>query len=131
MSSSKPTWGALSGSGDPEEDYDMVDYYDEIGDGDDEQQAREGLLLQQDQPQASLPHKNPYIKAMSNLLRPGEKVESVSEKNATGPSRRLVSHEFITTLSPELADRLESQGTDHTKGLPTRYWLFSNHLSLK
>ena len=121
MSSSKPKWGALSGSEDPEEDYDMVDYYDEIGDGDDEQQAREGLLLQQDQPQASLPHKNPYIKAMSNLLRRGEKVESVSEKNAPGPSRRLVSHEFITTLSPELADRLESQGTDHTKGLPTRY----------
>jgi hypothetical protein len=102
---------ALPHSEDPDEEYDMFNYDEEISDDDNEQQfVREGILLQEDQPQP--PHKKFYMQTASNLMRPGRKTGQSSTKNFQGPARRLLSHDHITTVSPELADVLGSEGVN-------------------
>lgn len=127
MSPSKPRNGAEYERGDPEDTYDAFDYEDEISDDDAERCISEGILRQEDQPQAPRPQKNPYMQAMSSLVKRGkkigraervEKAEPASSDNVLGPSRCLISHDHLTSLSPELAAAFDSEGKSCLKGSP-------------
>ena len=124
MSPSQPRNGAEHERGDPEDTYDAFDYDDEISDDDAERCISEGILRQEDQPQAPRPQKKPYMQAMSNLMKRGKKmgraervgkVEPASSDSVLGPSRRLISHDHLNSLSPELAAAFDSEGKSRLK----------------
>lgn len=120
MPSSKSKSSALSESGNPDETYDIFDYEEEITDDDGERFAIEGILRQQDQPQARQPLRNVYIEKMSQFMKRGGKVETASEKDVASPSRCLISHDFVTTLSPELAASFDKKGANCPEEIPPR-----------
>jgi len=124
MSSSRSRLLAPSESGNPDENYDIFDYEEEISDDDTERAITEGILRQQNQPQAPKPKRHPYVEKMSNLVKRGAKIESTSEQDAAGPSRRLVSHDHITSLSPELAVSFDKKGAS----CPQKYYIHETFL---
>ena len=125
MSSSNPRHGAEYERGDPEDTYDAFDYEDEISDDDAERCISEGILRQEDQPQAPRPQKNSYMQAMSSLVKRGKnmgraervkRVEPASNDGVLGASRRLIRHDHLTSLSPELAAAFDSEGKSCLNG---------------
>jgi hypothetical protein len=107
---------AIPQSKNPDEEYDMFNYDEEISDDDNEQQfVREGILLQDDQPQP--PNKKFYMQTVSKLMKSGRKTGCSSTKSFQGRARRLVSHDHVTTVSPELADVLGSEGANYLNRL--------------
>jgi hypothetical protein len=88
-----------------DEDYDLVEYDAEIGDGDNAQLEREGQLLQ-----IGPRRKNLYANAVSNLMKKASSnKESAPAKESPTVPRHLISHESITMLSPELAALLAAE----------------------
>ncbi len=97
-----------------DEDYEIVDFDEELEDDDVNQQTvREGQLLQD---QSQTKSKNIYIQAMSNLMVSGKNLgsgSSASTHAVAGPPsrpRKLISHCQITTISPEIAVLLAAEG---------------------
>jgi hypothetical protein len=102
-----------------DEDYDLVDYDAEIGDGDNAQLEREGQLLQ-----AGPRRKNVYAHAVSNLMKKASsKKESAPAKESPTIPRHLVSHESITTLSPELIALIAAECTNYLRKLLLRIFI--------
>ena len=100
----------------PDDDYDIVDYDDELEDEDtDQQRVEEGQLLQR---QSQARGKNVYVQAMSNLMKSANKIGSASTQAVPDQSqkpKKLISHEQITTITPELAQLLAAEGTDYIR----------------
>ncbi len=119
---------ALHKAGKPDEEFDMVNDDGEISDGDEDQRAREGLLLQQDQPQT--PPKNPYARAVSKLMKPFKKDATASGTNISGPAQSLVRHDIVTTLTPELSALLGREGAYSFESCLPRTF-FTNHCLMK
>lgn len=115
MSASKSDYLALQPKPDTDHEYDMVDYEAEIGQDGDDQRAKEGLLLQQDQPQS--PRKNVYVQAVSNLMKLGKMGDNPIGETVSGPSRHLISHDIVTTLTPQLAGLFGKQSMDRSESL--------------
>jgi hypothetical protein len=116
MSFLRPKRSTLSHSEIPDEEYDMFNYDEEISDDDNEEQfVREGIIMQEDQPLP--PQKKSYNQTVSNLMKPVRKTGRSSTKNVQDPARRLVSHDHVTTVSPELADVLGSEGANYLNRL--------------
>ncbi|ERF68840.1 hypothetical protein EPUS_04492 [Endocarpon pusillum Z07020] len=129
MSSSNPRHGAEYERGDPEDTYDAFDYEDETGNDDVERCISEGILRQEDQPQAQRPEKNSYMQAISSVVKRGkkmgraervERVEPASKDGVLGASRRLISHDHRTALSPELAAAFDSEVSSRAKWIKER-----------
>ncbi len=139
MSPSQPKNGAEYQRGDPEDTYDAFDYEEEISDDDAERCISEGILRQEDQPQAPRPQKKPYMQAMSDLMKRGKKMgraerakkaEPASSDSVVGPSSRLISHNHQNSLSPELAAAFDNEGKSGLKG-PSSEPVHTNQDSLK
>lgn len=82
----------------PDEEYDVIDYNEELSDDDGDQRAREGELLQR----RPYPPRNLYIQAMSNLMKLSDVAEPTLPKgDVPDPVRRLVTHEYVNIISPE------------------------------
>jgi hypothetical protein len=107
-----------SGSESQDQNYDIFDYEEEITDDDNQRAATEGVIRQQDQPQAPKSKRNPYVEKISNFMKRGANIESVSEQDIAGLSRRLVSHDYINSLSPELAVSFDKKGANGLKDVP-------------
>lgn len=113
MSSSSPRHGAEYERGDPEDTYDAFDYEDEISDDDAERCISEGVLRQEDQPQAPRPGKNPYMQAMSSLVRRGKKMGRAERAERVEPALK---DDHPTSLSPDLAAAFDSEGKSCLNG---------------
>jgi hypothetical protein len=129
MSSSRSTPWAPFERGNPDENYDIIDYKEEISDDDTQRAIMEGILRQEDQPQAPKPKRHPYVEKMSKLMKRGAKAEISSEQDVAGPSRRLVSHDQITSLSPELAVSFDKKGANCSRDLPSMINFYTNHFT--
>jgi hypothetical protein len=89
-----------------DEGYDLVDYDSGLDNGDNEQLEREGYLLQQDQPgYGPFQPKKPYRPMISSLMNK----EEPGQNQVPTATRSLVSHDIVTTLSPEFANEFSSQ----------------------
>lgn len=110
MSSSNPRHSAEYERGDPEDTYDAFDYEDEISNDDAERCISEGILRQEDQPQAPRPEKNPYMQAMSSLVKRGKKMGRAGRAERVEPALKDGVHDHPTSLSPELAAAFDSEG---------------------
>jgi hypothetical protein len=127
MSSTRSRLLAPAESGNPDENYDIFDYEEEISDDDTARAITEGILRQEDQPQAPKPKRHPYAEKISKLMKRGAKAENISEQDVAGPSRRLVSHDQITSLSPELAVSFDKKGANCPKDVPFIRRSYTNH----
>lgn len=99
----------------PDDDYEIVGFDEKLEDENiNEQTVREGQLLQ-DQPQ--MKYQNIYIEAMSNLMISGKNFGSDSSASTRAVAaallkpRKLISHDHITTIAPEIAVLLAAEGT--------------------
>jgi hypothetical protein len=109
MQSSKAKVEETYLSGDPDEAYDIIHYQTELSEEDeDDQRVREGQLLQH----PHLPSRNMYIQVMSRIVKAGNQPEHSSSNDVPAAARHLVSHDHVTTITPELA-ALASKSMNH------------------
>lgn len=109
--------GAQYRSEDPEDDeYQKVEYDDEISDDDD--RAHEGLLRQEDQPRA--PVKKSYFQTLADMIKPGVKEgpAQVPARDHLGPYRRLLSDDSLDSLSPNIAASYGRASMHYLEKLP-------------